>query len=145
MNELALPSLPDESESYRFLWLRSFHRPIAIHVWRTGSKHFIVAKELTGAGGYEPGSLDLTIAHQLSAEEWMTFLIYLDDARYWQMPTSDRRIGQDGAQWILEGYRDHYYHVVNRWSPDSGAYHDVCVYLLKTSGLLEKIPLDEIY
>jgi len=145
MNEIALPSLVDEWESYRFLWLRSFHQPIAIHVWRTGSKYFIVAKGLNGTGGYEPGVLNFTIAHQLSAEEWTTFLIYLEDARYWQMPTYDPRVATDGAQWILEGYSDHYYHVVDRYSPDSGAYYDLCLYLLKTAGLLKKIPLDEIY
>jgi hypothetical protein len=32
MNELPLAALENEDESYRFLWLRSFHEPIAIHV-----------------------------------------------------------------------------------------------------------------
>src|SRR5215204_1130025 len=55
MEEVALTSLLDEDESYRFLWLRSFHHPITIHVWRTGVDQFIVVKEVSGAGGYKPG------------------------------------------------------------------------------------------
>src|ERR1041384_2437124 len=44
MYEPPLSSLETEDESYRFLWLRSFHRPVMVHVWRTDSRHFIVVK-----------------------------------------------------------------------------------------------------
>src|SRR5262245_46652627 len=38
MNEVALPFLVNDDESYRFLWLRTFHHPVAIHLWRSGSE-----------------------------------------------------------------------------------------------------------
>ena len=39
-----------EAESYRFLWLRSFHRPVAVRVWSAGCERFVTLKELSGAG-----------------------------------------------------------------------------------------------
>lgn len=33
MGETALVS-NDYAESYRFLWLRSFHHPVSVNVWR---------------------------------------------------------------------------------------------------------------
>ncbi|HKG59026.1 MAG TPA: hypothetical protein VKB05_04540 [Pyrinomonadaceae bacterium] len=145
MNELPLAALANEDESYRFLWLRAFHKPVAIHVWRTGMRHFIVVKRLNGRGGYDPGRFDLYWSHSLSENEWDSFMLHLEHSQYWLMPTEDDRIMFDGAQWILEGYREGRYHIVDRQSPDTGAYHDACMYLLRQSGLLAEIPAKEVY
>src|SRR5919205_1244808 len=69
MNELPLAALENEDESYRFLWLRSFHKPIAIHVWRAGVRRFVVVKRLNGHGGYNPGRVVLYLGHSLSENE----------------------------------------------------------------------------
>jgi hypothetical protein len=146
MNEPPLPSLVDEDESYRFLWLRSFHRPVMVHVWRKGDRYFTVAKRLNGRGGYAPGTSDLYWARSLSVDGWDCFMMHLEHAQFWQMPTTDNGLmAQDGAQWILEGYREGRYHVVDRQSPDAGAYRDACLYLLRQSGLLAETPTTEIY
>jgi hypothetical protein len=146
MNELPLAALVDEDESYRFLWLRSFHHPVMVHVWRTGDRYFTVVKRLNGRGGFAPGTFDLYWARSLSEDEWDAFMMQLEDSQYWQMPTKDNRMmAQDGAQWIMEGYREGRYHIVGRHSPDDGAYRDACLYLLKQSGLLAEIPADEVY
>jgi hypothetical protein len=122
-------------ESYRFLWLRSFHHPVAVRVWRSGDEHFLVVKQLDGAGGYAPGKLSVNRTRPLSKDEWDEFVRLLDGICYWQMPTEDSRLGNDGAQWILEGMKDGRYHVVDRWSPDGGDYRAACLHLLKLSGL----------
>ena len=145
MNELPLPALESEDESYRFLWLRSFHRPVAVHVWRTGERYFMVVKRLNGQGGYEPGTFDLYWARSLSVNEWAGFMMHLERSNYWLMPAKDDGMGFDGAQWILESYREGRYHVVDRQSPDDGAYRDACMYLLSQSGLLAETPAREIY
>jgi hypothetical protein len=146
MNELPLASLVDEDESYRFLWLRSFHRPVMVHVWRTGDRYFTVVKRLNRRSGSAPGTFDLYWARSLSVDDWDTFIMQLEQSEYWQMPTRDNRMmAQDGAQWILEGYRDGRYHVVDRQSPDEGAYREACLYLLRQSGLLAEIPAEEVY
>ena len=145
MNELPLASLVDEDETYRFLWLRSFHRPVMIHVWRAGDRYFSVVKRLNGRGGYAPGTFDLYWARSLSVNDWDAFMLHLEHSQYWAMPTRNTLMAEDGAQWILEGYREGRYHVVDRQSPEEGAYRDACLFLLRQSGLLAEIPAHEIY
>jgi hypothetical protein len=145
MNERPLAALKDEDESYRFLWLRSFHRPVAIHVWRAGGQYFMVVKRLNGRGGYDPGGFDLYWARSLSENDWDAFRMHLEHSQFWLMPTVEDIHAQDGAQWIMEGYREGRYYVVDRQSPVAGPYHDACMYLLRTSGLLAETPADEVY
>ena len=145
MNELTLAALKNEDESYRFVWLRTFHAPIAIHVWRTRTRHFISVKRLNGRGGYEPGTVDLYWARPLSENEWDGFMMHLEHSEYWLLPTENDRMLTDGAQWIMEGYREGRYHVVDRQSPDPSAYRDACMYLLRKSALLAEIPANEVY
>ena len=52
-----LPRTDCGLESYRFLWLRTFHKPIAVRVWSADSRYYLVVKELSGQGGYEPGRI----------------------------------------------------------------------------------------
>lgn len=138
---------PDKNalESYRFLWLRSFDHPVAVRIWRSSTDHFISVKELSGAGGYEPGSFILREQRRITADEWDTFMSLLKHSCYWDLPTEalDDR-GLDGAEWILEGVRDDRYHLVDRWTPQSGSFREACLYLLKLSQLpidTEKEPL----
>jgi hypothetical protein len=145
MGELPLTALLDEEESYRFLWLRSFHRPVVVHVWRSGGGYFIVAKRLNGHGGYGPGTMDLYWARSLSENDWDAFQLQLEHSTYWQMQTEDRSFMTDGAQWIMESYREGHYHVVGRQSPQTGAYREACLFLLRQSGLLAETPADEVY
>lgn len=145
MNELPLAALINEDESYRFLWLRTFHNPVAIHVWRAGERRFLVVKRMNGSGGYVPGTVDLYWARSLSEDDWDIFMMHLEHSLYWSMPTRDDRMLHDGAQWIMEGYREGRYHFVDRQSPETGAYRDACIYLLEQSGLLAEIPTDDVY
>lgn len=133
----------DWIESYRFLWLRSFHNPVAVRLWKCGSARFISVKELDGAGGYEPGRLILDRKRELTLEEWNAFRHHLEDSCYWQLPTRDDGGGLDGAQWILEGVKGGRYHVVDRWTPQNGSYRELCLYALKLSGL--KLDTSELY
>jgi hypothetical protein len=125
-----------EQETYRFLWLRSFHHPVAIRIWKSGTDHFISVKELSGAGGYEPGNLILAEQRRLAPAEWDAFTRLLRHSCYWELPTENtEEIGFDGAQWILEGVRGGRYHIVDRWTPTSGSFREACLYALKLSRL----------
>lgn len=122
-------------ESYRFLWLRSFHNPVAVRIWESGSERFINVKELDGAGGYEPGKLIRNHLRGLTADEWSEFKRRLDRSCYWQLPNTEENFGLDGSQWILEGVKGGRYHVVDRWTPTEGGYHELCLYALQLAGL----------
>jgi hypothetical protein len=146
MGEQSIFSQTDASrESYRFLWLRSFHHPVAVRVWSSGDGHFINVKQMDGQGGYQPGKLITDQTRPLTNAEWNHFLSLLDRSCYWQLPTRTDDIGFDGAQWILEGVREGRYHVVDRWTPDSGDFREACLYLLKASNLAIDLSGKDIY
>lgn len=136
MGEPSLLSRPDAgTEDYRFLWLRSFHHPVAVHIWRSDDKQFLNVKELDGAGGYEPGKLITNRTQSLAKSDWEGFIRLLEQNCFWNLPAENDARGHDGAQWILEGRRTDRYHVVDRWSPDRGTFREACLFLLKLSSL----------
>ena len=146
MGEDKLISSSNEEESYRFLWLRSFHEPIAVRVRRIGSHRLVVVKEMERSGVSESCRKSVkTTAFLISEEEWNQFMLNLERACFWRMPTPDEKILMDGAEWIMEGYREGRYHVVDRQSPDEGPYRDACLYLLRVSHVLGRIPQREVY
>lgn len=61
--------------------------------------------------------------------EWNTFLNNMNNLEFWNKPTHVNCQGVDGAQWILEGYKDGKYHFLNRWSPehcDNSQFVSIC-------------------
>jgi len=132
-------------ECYRFLWLRSFHHPIAVCLWRSGDAHFVHVKQLSGAGGYEPGKLVINRTRFLTKGEWDEFIRLLEEASYWKLPTEDSVIGNDGARWVLEGVRENRYHIVDRWGPKGGNYREACLYLLGIANLGIDVFGEDIY
>jgi hypothetical protein len=135
MGEKSFLDVSDENiETYRFLWLRSFHHPIFVRIEREENKIKLFTKELGGAGGYRPGKVLRSNKINLEKEEFCRFLNLLEDANFWKMPTKHDVLGEDGAQWILEGVKKGRYHIMDRWSPEKGEYREACVYLLKLSG-----------
>jgi len=128
-----------DTESYRFLWLRSFHHPISVRIERRGYTFGLKAVELDGSGGYEPGKIRQTDDVVIYSDQWCRFTSLLDEAKFWEQPTSsDSSLGWDGAQWILEGVNDERYHIVHRWSPTADTFREACMYLLELSGRDEK-------
>ena len=138
-------------ESYRFLWLRTFHHPIFVRVERiqhepNANEFVLFSKELDGAGGYKPGKLFNETGRVLTEKQWCEFMNLLEKANYWKLPTAEKSLGgHDGAEWIMEGVKDNRYHIVERWSPDKGEYREGCIYLLKLSGVDTDRLKDDLY
>jgi hypothetical protein len=125
-----------ETESYRFLWLRSFDNPIVVRIWRSESNVYLITKQLDGDGGHHPGKLVVNKSRSLSMKEWDEFTALLQQSSYWTQPTTIDDLGNDGAQWILEGAKEGRYHIVDRWTPKTDDPHrKACWYLLELSGL----------
>jgi hypothetical protein len=121
------------TQSYRFLWLRTFHHPVSarLEVAKDGSAQLFV-KVLSGQGGYEPGHAILNRNIKVSNDAVDHFLELLQKADFWNLPTEQQEtnvVGVDGAQWIMEGVLDGQYHVVDRWSPDDGPFRKAALFL----------------
>lgn len=121
------------SETYRFLWLRTFAHPISVRINQSQNKIEIEAYELSGAGGYDPGTIAKHIRKTVSFSEWERLRSAFARVDFWNLPTKDSRLGADGAEWIIEGRRDKAYHVVDRWSPE-GHDRDVGLMFLDLAG-----------
>lgn len=117
------PSLFQQStnksiEQYRFLWLRTFHKPIAVRVWKESTGITLRVVRLSGAGGYDPGKIEHEESFALTADQWKELLKLLRKSSFWDLPTAEKNAGgYDGSQWILEGQAAGKYHVVDRWTP----------------------------
>jgi len=124
-------------ESYRFLWLRSFHPAVLIHLTIFDDERVVVTyKESDGASGYEINKLmvnwtadvkqvfnkrikngdkevlrDLITAIRQTAEEGL-----------WNQPyrLDDGLLHMDGAGWNVEGVRSTGCRLVHRWSSIEG-------------------------
>jgi hypothetical protein len=147
MNEKSLlDSSRESAETYRFLWLRTFHHPIFVRVECARTEVKLFTKELDGLGGYAPGKISRSGEGVLTESEWCEFLRLLDKADFWKMPSENDVLGNDGAQWVLEGVKENRYHVVDRWTPrDESKYRAACIYLLKLSGVdVDKLK-DDLY
>lgn len=150
------PSLYDRRENqnievYRLLWLRTFHKPIAIRISKDSFGVKLRVVRLSGAGGYKPGTIEHDKTYALANQQWDHFTQLLAKTSFWKMPTADEMIGgKDGARWVLEGQAAGKYQVVDRWTPsvesESRKLNDFiacCQYLIELSNL--EIPKKENY
>lgn len=148
------PALKDKKnvEVYRFLWLRSFHPPVSVRLWQSGNECYMNTKQLSDMGvpkndeAIFSKSLAVNKTQSITREEWSHFQELLKKAGFWSMPTIDENpVGLDGAGWLLEGVKQDQYHVVHRQSPAEGAYRELCIYLLRVSGVKIDESKGELY
>lgn len=145
------PSLVDVASgggtAVRFLWLRSFHQPIAVRVQATEDAMRLVATRLSGAGGYEPGIVESRTERVLTAQEWRRLEEALAEAVFDTTPATRATLGADGAQWIVERAQDGCYRMVERWSPEpagaDAAFRSACEAFLALAG--EQFVTGDVY
>jgi hypothetical protein len=145
---------------YRFFWLPSFHRPISVRLTiNSDGSGLVVARSvdehtglLTKKGVHDSGKLILDTVGNVDQSQVREFLGQLQKLKFWTMTAEDdgsslmdlpvfrtRMPPVDGAQWVLEGVKNGAYHIVDRWSPESGGsfaassqeYARLCRYLLQ--------------
>jgi len=135
-----------EAESYRFLWLRTFHHPISVRVDRQGDGSWtLTTKVANGPGGYSPGKLTTNTSRKLTTQEALSFLSKVQNVEFWNAPNPiNDQTGTDGSQWIIEGVKTGHYHVMDRWMPKDGPTRDLGLFLAFDLARLS-IPKNEIY
>jgi hypothetical protein len=133
---------PTTTRTYRFTWLRSFHHPIAIRIVSGPGQPKVIAVELDGAGGYDPGKVLRRKEVALSPDEFKQLEEFVHSQDFWSLPSHEKSFGLDGAEWIIEGAADNY-HVVVRWSPESGPVRRLGEHFISVAGW--KVEPDDFY
>lgn len=123
------------NRTYRLVWLRTFHAPITVRVevFSDGTAR-LIAKRLSGQGGYEPGRIVDRVERVLSAEEFAKLERLVSETRPFDLPPMDCNWGSDGATWTLEANDAGAYKYVNRWSPKNGPVRDAGMLMLSFTG-----------
>ncbi|MBK8247647.1 MAG: hypothetical protein IPK85_09655 [Gemmatimonadetes bacterium] len=113
------PRLPDhQGEVLRFLWMRTFHRPMAVRLeWRRDGC-LVVLSMLEGRAGEALGAVrkrDSTVTAVDRCDAVRASVHAAGFART-SLPPNVRK--RDGSEWVFERQGRDGYHVVVRWSPE---------------------------
>lgn len=111
------------AEAYRFLWLRTFHYPIAVRVEvQPDGSSVLTIKVADGHSGF-PHTVTKLIqntSRSLTREETNAFRKKVRAEGFWNAATRDTGgpAATDCDGWILEGVSDGKYHIVSRAIPN---------------------------
>lgn len=140
LHPLASEALAPGEERFRFLWLRSFHRPAL----------FELRFAADGAGSYEAKLWEKTAeggrwvtqcACVLAAGDLVAHRKSLEHLGFFGLPFDDARQGLDGATWLFEARDSERSHAVRRWSPAPGALRELGTSLILSAIRSELLPL----
>ncbi|MDX2050744.1 MAG: hypothetical protein SFV15_00015 [Polyangiaceae bacterium] len=123
-------------ETYRFLMIPTWGQPTAVRVVFRADGAVLTADRLSGQGGYDPGRLETSVRRVLFRTERELLRREVMRAGFWRMLVRDPdHFGVDGTQWILEGRFADRYHVVDRWSPRTGQFHELGALFARLGGV----------
>lgn len=135
MKEPLLFNKKIKKEIYRFTWLRTFDKPMTFRFEKRNNRYILYWKVLSGAGGYEPGEIEIERLKILTDKEWTEFTQLIGKANFWKMDLGRSSFGTDGSEWIMEGANQTEYRVVTVCSPNNENYYNACNYLISLTKL----------
>ncbi len=112
-------STANVDETYRLIWIPTFHKPTVIRIWRSGENYYIVTKRLNrNKNNLIIGNLKFDQTRSLTAEEWHNFVSLVNQSCFWNIPSNIKEpIPVDGASWTFEGVKNGQHHFVDRIFP----------------------------
>ena len=132
--QMSLKPRGAQDETLRFTWLRSFHPAVVIVRIEMGRAPRLIAAQLSGAGGYAPGTLAHNIDRALTPQEVARLRAAMSRTQVLAMPPRDCNRGLDGAEWLIEDVDSHGYHFIDRWTPEKGGVRELGLFLVGLTG-----------
>lgn len=120
--------------AFRFSYIPTFTPSIYVRIHKVDNGYSLIAKKMSGAGGYEPGEISQSKEVRLSPDQASELERRLADGKFFDQAPATCDIGFDGSEWIFETVDKNGYKFLKRWSPESGTAHDLGLYLLGLSG-----------
>jgi hypothetical protein len=122
---------------YRFLWLRTFHRPAVFTLqYSPDGESVLNIKMSDGSGGYLPGEVVLNNTISISENE-ASKLVKMFNAQDLCSDVASDRGGFDGSQWVFQSATKQMRCESQIWTPDEGSLHDIGMMFFKLSGMNE--------
>ena len=118
----------------RFSLIPSFDPSMFVRIYKEGPDYWLVVKHLSGAGGYEPGSIAASNKRRLSESEVSRLMELLAKLELFEESKVDCVFGFDGSRLLFEQVDEDGYAMVNRWSPDEGKALELGEFLIGLSG-----------
>lgn len=132
--EMPMQDLPGcAEESYRVVWIPSFHNPISVRIWRSGERFYATSKRMSGRGGFDWEKLAVEDTRQLMDDEWLEATRLIRASGIWGRPMADAPPPNDGALWVIESRAHGRSRTYFRRAPDP-TFREACVYLVKLTG-----------
>jgi hypothetical protein len=162
-NEPKIAEVDDKIPTIRFFWIRTFHRPVCIRVFKDGEGPKIRVIRCAGKGGYEWGSIESDKTIPLSDEQWKSFVDQIKNPdvfaplRNLNHEEKMKLMGLDGSMWVIESKIDGKLTYAMVWSPGTFVdehlkaredlpkqlniqpFFDYGLTLLQVSGILEPV------
>ncbi len=125
-----------EQETYRFIYLPTFHNPMVLRVKVVGENMTLMGARFDGQAGFEfdPEVLG-RVSRELNRKEVFEIQRHIGRIGFGRPIRYRNESGADGSTWIFEGRRDGHYQQMVRWSPEVGAERDFGLALIRLSGL----------
>jgi len=115
---------------------RTFDNPVAIRLEiNDNGSGTLNIKMSNGAGGYESGKIILNEKKKITKERVSAIIKFIEDIHFWNLPSRLETRGFDGSEWIIELLLNGKYHLVNRWTPESGPIRELGLQFIELSGL----------
>ncbi len=131
-----------QCERYRFLWLRSANRSAVFRAELNQAGQGALIVTLGQLGPRESAARGIkTYRRTLVPAEVAQLRAAVQESSFWTLQPVPDEGRTDGARWIFEAQTKDGYHLVDRWSPEPGSYRQMCVLLIRLSGL----DLDPVY
>ncbi|WP_428028250.1 hypothetical protein [Altererythrobacter sp.] len=118
----------------RFSYLPSFSPSIFVRVYKDTDDHFLIAKRLSGLGGYDAGTIASSKKIRLTSDQVDSLKRLLVEEALFNEPADDCSIGFDGATLIFEQVDENGYKMVKRWSPSEGSAYNLGLHLHRLTG-----------
>jgi len=107
----------DNDTVIRFLWLRTFNKPVLIKARKTKSAYEVITKICSGAGGYSSGTIEYYSKITINDSVWKTLFNKQLDKLLLQKSVENEKDGSDGSLWLIEFNLEGKYYLRERCSP----------------------------
>lgn len=134
-NEIALTGGELDEVRVRFTWLPSFDNPVIARIAiQPDGEHRLIAKRLSGMGGYEPGTIADQVDRLLDKREVLRLEQFVRTSDLLTPPPGRCAPGTDGARWVVEIADGGEYFFQERQSPTEGSLHEFGLFMLGLTG-----------